>query len=140
MDAGIILEHGMISAMNYVGDGFAEGKFFIPEMLLSGQTMEVGVKVLKPHLLEGTSATGSGKVLLGTVAGDLHDIGKNIVATMPKMKQTIDAVVEAGLREKIKIIVGGAPVTSEFAKKIGADGYAETAGSAARIAQDLIAS
>jgi len=179
--AGIILEQGMISAMNYVGDGFAEGKFFIPEMLLSAQTMEIGVAVLKPHLLKGTSATDSGKVLLGTVAGDLHDIGKNLVAimlrgvgfevfdlginvspetfvssiqehdadilalsallttTMPKMKQTIDAVVEAGLRGKIKIIVGGAPVTHEFAKKIGADGYAETAGSASRKAQELMA-
>ena len=180
IEAGMILEHGMISAMNYVGDGFSEGKFFIPEMLLSAQTMEEGVSVLKPHLLEDSSATGSGKVLLGTVAGDLHDIGKNLVAimlrgvgfkvidlginvspetfvtsiqehdadilalsallttTMPKMKQTIDAVVEAGLREKIKIIVGGAPVTHEFAKKIGADGYAETAGSASRTAQELM--
>ncbi len=180
LDAGIILDHGMISAMNYVGDGFSEGKFFIPEMLLSAQTMEEGVKTLKPHLMEGTSTTGSGKVILGTVAGDLHDIGKNLVAimlrgvgfevidlginvspetfvasihehdadilalsallttTMPKIQQTIDAVIEAGLREKIKILVGGAPVTNEFAKKIGADGYAETAGSASRIAQGLI--
>jgi len=180
LDAGIILEQGMIAAMNYVGDGFAEGKFFIPEMLLAAQTMEEGVRVLKPHLLEGSCAKGTGKILLGTVSGDLHDIGKNLVAimlrgvgfevidlginvapetfiaaiqehcadilalsallttTMPKMKQTIDAVVEAGLREKIKIMVGGAPVTREFAAKIGADGYAETAGSASRKAQELM--
>lgn len=184
IDSGIpaenILEKGMISAMNYIGDGFAFGQFFIPEMLLSAQTMEAGVEVLKPHLVSGNASGNAGKILLGTVEGDLHDIGKNLVATMlkgvgfdvidlginvsaeafvraiqeykadviglsalltttmPQMKKIIDAVVETGLRNNVKIMVGGAPVTRDFADQIGADGYADTAGGAARVTKELI--
>ena len=178
--AGNILEQGMISAMNYVGDGFAAGRFFIPEMLLAAQTMEAGVEILKPHLLANAASDTTGKIILGTVEGDLHDIGKNLVAimlkgvgfqvidlginvsaedfiqaiqehrpdilalsallttTMPQMRKTLDAVAEAGLRDQLKIIVGGAPVTQDFANQIGADGYADTAGGAARIVNQLM--
>ena len=153
---------------------------FIPEVLMAAQAMGASVAILKPLLGEAGDAQGS-SVIIGTVKGDLHDIGKNLVAmmmesagmtvhnlgvdiapedfvaqikaknarvvclsallttTMPAMKQTIDAIVEAGLREQVKIMVGGAPVTQAFADEIGADGFAPDAGSASKLAKALAA-
>jgi 5-methyltetrahydrofolate--homocysteine methyltransferase len=174
--AGDILSGGLIAAMDIVGEKMEKGDMFIPEVLMAAQAMNAGVKLLKPFLSE-EEVFSKGKVIIGTVKGDLHDIGKNLVAmmlesaglevhnlgvdiepdafveqikkrqagllclsallttTMPMMKATVDAITEAGLRDSIKIMVGGAPVTKAFADEIGADGYAPDAGSAAKMAK-----
>jgi corrinoid protein of di/trimethylamine methyltransferase len=175
-----ILNEGMIKAMAAVGEAFKNDEIFVPEMLMAARAMKAGVEVLTPHLKE-VGAEPIGKVIIGTVAGDLHDIGKNLVAmmiegagfdvldlgvdvpaekfveainanpdaqilalssllttTLPASKATIEAVVAAGLRDKVKIMVGGAPVTQEFADEVGADGYAEDAASAAELAKSLL--
>lgn len=174
-----ILNQGLIPGMDIIGEKMENGDMFIPEVLRSAQVMAQCVAILKPLLGEGEAA-GGGEVIIGTVKGDLHDIGKNLVGmmlestgltvhnlgvdiapeefvnqikekkaqvvclsallttTMPMMKQTIDAIVEAGLRDQVKIMVGGAPVTQSFADEIGADGFAPDAGSAARSAKALI--
>lgn len=176
--ASDILNKGLIAGMDIVGEKMENEDMFIPEVLMAAQTMSRGVEILKPLLGEDdTSAKGS--VIIGTVKGDLHDIGKNLVAmmmesagltvhnlgvdiapeefvkqikeknanllcmsallttTMPMMKQTIDAIVESGLRDQIKIMVGGAPVTQGFADDIGADAMAPDAGSAAKKAKAI---
>ena len=177
--AGDILNNGLIAAMDIIGEKMEKGDMFIPEVLMAAQTMAKGVHILKP-LLGVDESSSRGCVVIGTVKGDLHDIGKNLVAmlmesagftvhnlgvdippdvfikaikekkagilclsallttTMPMMKQTIDAVVESGLRDQIKIMVGGAPVTKDFAVGIGADAYAADAGSAAKAAKALL--
>ena len=175
-----ILNEGMIKAMAAVGEAFKNDEIFVPEMLMAARAMKAGVEVLTPHLKEA-GAEPIGKLIIGTVAGDLHDIGKNLVAmmiegagfevidlgvdvpaekfveainanpdaqilalssllttTLPASKATIEAVVAAGLRDKVKIMVGGAPVTQEFADEVGADGYAEDAASAAELAKSLL--
>jgi len=171
-----ILNKGLIAGMDIIGERMENGDIFIPEVLMSVKAMSAGMEFLRPILSE-EEATAKGKVVIGTVKGDLHDIGKNLVAmmlesvglevhnlgvdiapeefvrqikereanllclsallttTMPMMKETIAAVTESGLREKLKIMVGGAPVTQDFADKIGADGYAPDAGSAAKMAK-----
>lgn len=176
--AGEILSRGLIAAMDIVGERMESGDMFIPEVLMAARSMGTGVEILKPHLSE-EDATSKGRVIIGTVKGDLHDIGKNLVAmmlesaglevhnlgvdiapevfvgqikdkqagmlclsallttTMPMMKETIEALVAAGLRDSIKILVGGAPVTKAFADEIGADGYAPDAGSAAKMARSF---
>ncbi|NOX35090.1 MAG: cobalamin-binding protein [Deltaproteobacteria bacterium] len=177
--AGDILNKGLIAGMDIVGEKMENEDMFIPEVLMAARAMGKGVEILKPLLgEEETSARGS--VIIGTVKGDLHDIGKNLVAmmiesagltahnlgvdiapeefvrmikeknasilclsallttTMPMMKQTIDAVVESGLRDQVKIMVGGAPVTQAFADEIGADAFASDAGSAAKTAKALV--
>lgn len=170
----------MIAAMDVVGENFKNGEIFVPEMLISAKAMKKGVEVLKPHL--ATGATGAlGKVIIGTVAGDLHDIGKNLVAmmiesagfevidlgvdvpvekflstyeenpdtkiiacsallttTMPALEATVAAVNAASWRSKVKVMVGGAPITQEFADKIGADAYTPDAASAAKRAKELV--
>ena len=173
-----ILKKGLIAGMDIVGEKMESGDMFIPEVLMAAQAMGACVEILKPMLDEGDS-TSSGAVVIGTVKGDLHDIGKNLVAmmmesaglevhnlgvdiapedfvteikdkkahivclsallttTMPAMKQTIDAIVESGLRDQVKIMVGGAPVTQAFADEIGADGFAADAGSAAKLAKSF---
>ncbi|MFV0439104.1 MAG: B12-binding domain-containing protein [Desulfopila sp.] len=174
-----ILNKGLIAGMDIVGEKMEAGDMFIPEVLMAAQAMGGCVKILKPMLgEEGGSAIGS--VIIGTVKGDLHDIGKNLVAmmlesaglivhnlgvdiapedfvreikekkpqlvclsallttTMPAMKQTVDAIVESGLRNQVKIMVGGAPVTRSFAEEIGADGFATDAGSASKMAKSFI--
>ncbi len=181
LDSGLapeaILNEGMISAMQEVGKLFEEGEFFVPEMLIAARAMQAGLKLLRPHLLEA-DVEPAGKVAIGTVQGDLHDIGKNLVGmmlegsgfeiidlktdvppenfvaavkdgatiiglsallttTMPSMEATIKAIKEAGLRDQVKIIVGGAPVTADFTEKIGADGFAPDASQAATLAKDL---
>ena len=175
-----ILNAGLIGAMDIVGQKYSDGELFVPEMLMAAETMKAGLAVLKPLLSDGDAAH-RGTVVIGTAKGDLHDIGKNLVAmmmesagmtvhnigvdigpedfvtqikeknaqivclsallttTMPMMKQTIDAIVEAGLRDQVKIIVGGAPVTQAFADEIGADGFASDAGSAAKLGKTLAA-
>jgi len=173
-----ILNKGLIAGMDIVGGKMENGDMFIPEVLMAAQAMGKCVDILKPLLGEG-SAVSAGNVIIGTVKGDLHDIGKNLVSmmmesggmtvhnlgvdiepekfvseikeknanivclsallttTMPMMKQTIDAIAEAGLRDQVKIMIGGAPVTQAFADEIGADGFAPDAGSAARLAKSL---
>ncbi|NOX35133.1 MAG: cobalamin-binding protein [Deltaproteobacteria bacterium] len=174
-----ILNQGLIAGMDIVGEKMENGDMFIPEVLMAAKAMGECVDILKPLLGEGEAARG-GNVIIGTVKGDLHDIGKNLVGmmmesagmtvhnlgvdigpeafvsqikeknarivclsallttTMPMMKQTIDAITEAGLRDRVKIMVGGAPVTKAFADEIGADGFAPDAGSAARLAKTLV--
>ena len=171
----------MISAMDVVGENFKNGTIFGPEMLIAAKAMKKGVEVLKPHLASG-AAGALGKVIIGTVAGDLHDIGKNLVAmmiesagfevidlgvdvpvekflsayeenpgtkivacsallttTMPALQETVTALNAAPWRKDVKVMVGGAPITQEFADKIGADAYTPDAASAAKKAKELVA-
>ena len=180
VDASAILDT-MISAMDVVGENFKNGTIFVPEMLIAAKAMKKGVEVLKPHLASG-AAGALGKVIIGTVAGDLHDIGKNLVAmmiesagfevidlgvdvpvekfltayeenpgtkiiacsallttTMPALQETVTALNAAPWRSQVKVMVGGAPITQEFADKIGADAYTPDAASAAKKAKDLVA-
>jgi 5-methyltetrahydrofolate--homocysteine methyltransferase len=179
VDPSVILNEGMVKAMAEVGRLFEEGEYFVPEMLIAARAMQSGLAILKPHLAQA-DVKSSGKVVAGTVKGDLHDIGKNLVAmmlegaafeivdlgsdvspdkfveavrstgadivamsallttTMPNMKTTIEALETAGLRDKVKVIVGGAPLTPEYAKQIGADGYAADASRAVALAKSLI--
>lgn len=178
-DPGAILNEGMISAMDEVGQLFEQGEYFVPEMLISARAMQSGLAVLKPYLLEA-DIQPLGKVVLGTVKGDLHDIGKNLVGmmlegagfevidlgtdvapekyldavrefdpdfvglsallttTMGQMENTIQALTEAGVRDDVKVMVGGAPVTQQFADSIGADLYAADASSAATKAKSAL--
>jgi len=174
-----ILDKGLITAMDEVGERFSKGQIFVPQMLRSAKTMQECMRVLEPFFQEG-SITSKGKVIIGTVKGDLHDIGKNLVSmmmegagftmfdlgvdasperfvqkaqeiepdiiamsallstTMPSMRQTIEALKEANLRGKIKIMIGGAPVTEKYAREIEADCYAPDAGSAVSKAKDIL--
>ena len=174
-----ILDNGLIDTMNEVGDRFSSGLIFVPQMLRSAKAMQECTKVLKPYFQEG-DVVSKGKVLMGTVKGDLHDIGKNLVSmmmegagftiidlgvdvppehfvektkevkpdivgmsallstTMPAMADTIEALRVAGIRKKVKIMIGGAPVTDKYAQKIGADSYASDAGSAVTRAKELL--
>ncbi len=174
--AADILHQACVPAMTKVGELFEEGEKFVPEMLISARAMQAAMEILKPHLVDA-GVESSGKVVIGTVAGDLHDIGKNLVSmmlegagfeivdlgsdvsadqfieavqknepdivgmsallttTMTSIGTTIDALAQAGLRDKVKILIGGAPVTQDFADKVGADGFAPDAGSAARVAK-----
>ena len=173
-----ILQDGLIAGMNEVGERFSRGDMFVPEMLMAAQVMKEGLNVIKPLLTE-SDMPSCGTVVLGTVKGDMHDIGKNLVAmmmegagfkvidigvdipkedfvhaakeheadiiglsallttTMPAMEEAIYSLRDAGITAKI--LVGGAPVTQDFAQKIGADGYGQDAASAARIATSLLA-
>ncbi len=174
-----ILNKGLIAGMDIVGEKMESGDMFIPEVLMAAQAMGACVEILKPLLGEGEGQAAA-SVIIGTVKGDLHDIGKNLVAmmmesaglevhnlgvdispedfvaeikkknaqivclsallttTMPAMKQTVDAIVESGLRDQVKIMVGGAPVTQAFADEIGADGFAADAGSASKMAKSFV--
>ena len=175
----IVTKH-LVPAMDEVGRLFECEEYFVPEMLLSARAMKASMEIVRP-LLAASGAEPVGRVVIGTVKGDLHDIGKNLVAamlegggfevidlgadvapelftqaaatrnanlvalsalltvTMPSMKTTIDAFRAAGLREKVKIMVGGAPVTQQYADAIGADGYSDSAGSAVALARKLVA-
>ena len=170
----------MIDAMGVIGERFSKGECFVPEMLVAARAMNAGTEVLKPALAAGGSEP-LGHAVIGTVAGDMHDIGKNLVrmmiegkgaeiddlgvdvapekfveyveahpeckvvclsalltTTMPALDSTIKALVDAGVRDNIKIMVGGAPVTQEFADEIGADAYTPDAGSAAEKIAELL--
>ncbi len=179
MEPGRIINDGLIGAMDIVGKRFGSGEIFVPEMLVAAVTMKKGLEILKP-LLKGDSSKPKGTVMMGTVKGDLHDIGKNLVimmlegagfkvvdlgvdlsadkvvervreikpdllglsalltTTMPEMQKVIGMIQEQGLRESVKIMVGGAPVDSKFAEKIGADGYGKDAAEAVQLAKKLI--
>jgi 5-methyltetrahydrofolate--homocysteine methyltransferase len=174
-----ILNDGLIKGMDIIGEKMQSGDMFIPEVLRSANAMSSTLEILRP-LLSEEDMSASGKVVIGTVKGDLHDIGKNLVkmmletagfevfdlgvdvepkdfvdavkekksnvvalsalltTTMPVMKQTLDAITEAGLRGDVKILVGGAPVTQQYADQIGADGYAADAGSASLLLKRLL--
>jgi 5-methyltetrahydrofolate--homocysteine methyltransferase len=174
-----IMDDGLIAGMNIVGEKMETEEMFIPEVLMSAKAMSGGVEILKPHLTDEENAA-SGIMILGTVQGDLHDIGKNLVkmlmegagfsvidlgtdvppaafvdaikehhadivgmsalltTTMPKMKETMEAMETAGIRDQVKVLLGGAPVTENYASEIGADGYGYDAGSAVRIAKAYI--
>jgi 5-methyltetrahydrofolate--homocysteine methyltransferase len=178
MSADEILKNALLGGMDEVGKDFKAGVLFVPEVMFSARAMQAGMDVLRPLLAESDMA-GSGKCVLGTVKGDLHDIGKNLVrmmldgggfeaidlgvdldpsafvdavrehkpdvvgmsalltTTMAHMKTTIDALEEAGLRDSVKIMIGGAPVTADFADQIGADAYAADAASAVDVAREL---
>jgi len=175
-----ILDNGLLAGMDVVGQRFKAGDMFIPEVLLCARCMHGAMDILKP-LLSESDAAGAGTYLIGTVEGDLHDIGKNLVAmmlqgagfkvvdlgtnitaqqfvdavkehnpkiigmsallttTMPKMEETIAALKEAGIRDQVKIMAGGAPVTQDFVDKIGADAYGANAASAVEKAKELVA-
>jgi len=175
--ARTILDEGMLAAMAEVGRQFEEGECYVPEMLISARAMKTGLAKLQPSLKE-TNVQATGLVALGTVKGDLHDMGKNLVGmmlegagfkvkdlgvdvppekfvaaadevdviglsallttTMGHMKNTLEALDAAGKRPKVKVIVGGAPVTEDFARRIGADGYAADASRAVALAKSLI--
>jgi 5-methyltetrahydrofolate--homocysteine methyltransferase len=176
--AAEILQQGLIAAMDEVGNLFEKGEYFVPEMLIAARAMKAGLEILRPLLID-SGVEPAGKMILGTVKGDLHDIGKNLVAmmlegagfeiidlgvdvapaafvdaareganligmsallttTMNNMSVTIEALKTAGLRDKVKVLVGGAPVTQEYADSIGADAFAKDASSAARIVRQLI--
>ena len=178
-EAKTILNHGLIAAMGKVGELFEAGDFFVPEMLVAARAMKAGLALLKPKLIEA-EVEPAGRVVIGTVKGDLHDIGKNLVSvmlegagfeiidlgvdiapdqfieavkaggvdlvalsallttTMPSMKTTIETLEKEGLRDKVKVIIGGAPVTKKYADEIGADGFAADAGMAVTLAKSLI--
>jgi len=174
-----ILDNGLITAMNEVGDNFSKGLIFVPQMLRSAKVMQECTRMLEPFFQEG-DVTSKGKVLIGTVKGDLHDIGKNLVSmmlegagftitdlgvdvppekfvekireiqpdilalsallstTMPAMPLTIEALQKAGLRDKVKIMIGGAPVTEKYCQEIKADAYGSDAGAAVAKAKILL--
>ena len=175
-----ILDEALLPGMEVVGQRMREGECFIPEVLLSARVMQSCLDLLKPHMAAGESAS-TGTVVIGTVEGDLHDIGKNLVAmmlsgagfevvnlgtgvtpaafvaavkehdaailgmsallttTLPKMAETLAALKDAGLRDAVKVMVGGAPVTAAFAAELGADGYGANAGLAVERAKELVA-
>jgi 5-methyltetrahydrofolate--homocysteine methyltransferase len=174
-----IIDEGLMPGMDYVGVQFKNGDMFIPEVMISAQAMQAAMAILRPHLTS-TGAQMAGTVVIGTVKGDLHSIGKNMVATMlvgagfevrdlgidvsseafveavkeskpdivgmsalltttmVMVHETIDALAEAGMRDQVKIMVGGAPVTADFAEEIGADGYAPNAVAAVDLARSFV--
>ena len=175
-----ILNEALVPAMDAVGEKFSAGEAFVPDMLIAARAMTAGTEVLKPHLGEG-STNAKGHAVIGTVKGDMHDIGKNLVkmmieskgieivdlgvdaapeafvehvqehpecdivclsclltTTMPEMGATIKALADAGLRDKVTVMVGGAPVTQSFADEIGADIYTDDAGEAAKRALEVV--
>lgn len=173
-----ILDEGLIAGMSRVGKLFETGKYYVPEMLVAARAMQAGLAILKPYLME-QSVEARGRVVVGTVQGDLHDIGKNLVkmmlegagfevidlgtdvrpeqfanavreynpdilglsalltTTMRNMKSTLEALEDFGVREQVKVILGGAPITQDYADEIGADGFAADASKAVTLAKNL---
>ncbi|MGD9067474.1 MAG: corrinoid protein [Desulfobacterales bacterium] len=179
-DLNLLINDALISAMDIVGKRFADGDIYVPEMLVSAKTMKQGLDIIKPLLTAG-EAEHRGTIVMGTVKGDLHDIGKNLVimmmegagfrivdmgvdvkiedlidtvkkeaadvlglsalltTTMPEMQKVIAALDEAGLRNQLKVIVGGAPIDQRFADEIGADGFGADAVEAVQLAREMVA-
>ncbi|GBC61408.1 methyltransferase [Desulfonema ishimotonii] len=179
LTVGDIMSQGLLAGMDVVGQRFKVGDMFIPEVLACAEAMKGAMELLRPLLAEGESQA-TGKFMIATVKGDLHDIGKNLVAmmfegagfdvidlgidiavddiieaikthkpdvvgfsallttTMPKMAETVNALKEAGIRDQVKVLVGGAPVTKKYAEEIGADGYASNAAAAVDKGKELI--
>ena len=179
VSAEAILNEGLVKGMTELGELFKNGEVYVPEVLVAARAMKAGTALIKPLLMEA-NVQSLGTVAIGTVEGDLHDIGKNLVAmmlegtgftvidlgenvspasfveaaqngaqivamsallttTMPMMATTIQALKDAGLRDKVKVMIGGAPITQDYADQIGADGYSTDAASAAELAKRLIA-
>lgn len=174
-----IIDQGLMKGMEVVGEKFGKGDMFIPEVMISALSLQSGIKMLKPYLEEG-QRSHIGKVVIGTVAGDIHDLGKNLVkmmltangfevidlgtdtpvedfvkaveehspevlglsalltTTMPEMNKVLDALKEKGLKDQVKVILGGAPVNQDFAQKIGADLYAEDALEAVKVLKEQV--
>lgn len=175
-----VLNTGLVEPINVLGEKFRLGQVYVPELLVASKAMKMGVEIVKPLLVDG-GAEATGKAIFATVAGDMHDIGKNLVVlllesagfevtdlgmdvevediveaveedpdvqivglsamlttTMYAMKETIEALEEAGLRDKVKVIIGGAPVNADFAAQIGADGYSANAPLAVELAKKLL--
>ena len=177
--AGEILNDGLIPAMDTVGKKYEEGEIYVPEMLMAAKSMKAALAILRPILAE-TGVESKGRVVIGTVEGDLHDIGQNLVSimlegagydvhnlgidntkeafveaiketqphvlalsallttTMVQMPEVIDALKGGGVRDRVKVIIGGAPVTQEYADQIGADGYAKDAAAAVTLVRNLL--
>jgi 5-methyltetrahydrofolate--homocysteine methyltransferase len=175
-----LVQEGMVPAMAEVGKRFECSEYFVPELLLSARAMKAALELMRPLLLAG-GARSAGRVVIGTVRGDLHDIGKNLVSvmlegsgyevtdlgvnvppeqfvaavkaqspqiialsallttTMRAMKETVEALQQAGVRQQVKVLVGGAPITQRFATEIGADGYSESAANVADLARQVLA-
>lgn len=173
-----LLNNGLIATMEIIGQKFSLNQVFIPEVMMAAKAMNEGMLILKPYLIS-SGVKPIGRVVICTVKGDSHDIGKNLVkimlegagievldlganipsekvikavidndikivclsslltTTMPMLKDVIDKLIIAGIRDKVKVIIGGAPVTAEYARKIGADGYADDAAAAARLVKSL---
>ncbi|MBR5010326.1 MAG: corrinoid protein [Clostridia bacterium] len=179
VSASEVLNDGLVAGMTELGELFKNGEVYVPEVLVAARAMKAGTAILKP-LLQADNVQSLGTVAIGTVEGDLHDIGKNLVGmmlegvgftvmdlgenvspdsfvnaakqganiigmsallttTMPMMATTIKALEDAGVRDKVKVMIGGAPVTQDYADQIGADGYSADAASAAELAKRLIA-
>ena len=174
----VILSDALVAGMDVVGEKFRRDELFMPEVLIAAKAMQAAMAVLRPRLIE-TGAKTAGTIVIGTIQGDLHDIGKNLVGmlfegagyqvidlgvdvaparfveavrtdkpdfvglsallttTMPRMREVVESLVEAGLRDSVKVMVGGAPVTEKFARDIGADGYSPDAASAVEKARTL---
>ncbi|MCL4796417.1 MAG: corrinoid protein [Bryobacteraceae bacterium] len=179
IDPSVLIQQHMVPAMDEVGRLYEAEEYFVPELLLAARAMKASLELLRP-LLAASGAEPTGRVVIGTVKGDLHDIGKNLVGsmlegggfevidlgadvapekfidaiqnrgakivclsalltvTMPSMKKTIEALEQAGVRQDVKVLVGGAPVTPQFATEIGADGYGETANAAVALARRFV--
>jgi 5-methyltetrahydrofolate--homocysteine methyltransferase len=175
----VILKQGMVQAMEQIGIKFKSGDIYIPEVLIAARAMHAGMDILKPILTKSMISL-AGKIVIGTVKGDLHDIGKNIVimmlegggfevidlgvnvapelfvktvkeknanvvalsalltTTMPSMRTTIDALEQAGVRQQVKVLIGGAPITQKYANEIGADGYSDNAAEAVSLAKKCL--
>jgi 5-methyltetrahydrofolate--homocysteine methyltransferase len=179
LSAGDILTKGLIAGMQVVGEKFRNNEYYVPEVLIAARAMKMSLEKLRPLLIE-QKVEPIGKVAIGTCRGDLHDIGKNLVAmmmegagfevmdlgidvspekfvqavkdgaqvvalsallttTMPAMRDTVQALKDAGLRDKVRVLIGGAPVTEDYAKEIGADGYGRDAATGADKAKELLA-
>lgn len=180
LDPLVCINEGLTPGINRVGELFASGEYFLPDLIIGGEAMKAALAVLEPALVEDQSRQVLGRVVLGTVQGDLHEIGKTLVGTMltangfsvtdigvdrsaadfvaavkgtnatlvgasalltttmPEQRKIIEALKEAGLREQVKVMVGGAPVTHAWAERIGADGYAEDAITAVTVARKLV--
>ena len=180
LDPLLCINEGLTPGMTRVGELFESGEYYLPDLIIGGEAMKFALEVLEPALVEGTARQVLGHVVLGTVEGDLHEIGKTLVGTlltangfqvtdigidksasdfvtavketganvvgasalltttMPQQEKIIEALREAGLRERVKVMVGGAPVTAGWAEKVGADGYAEDAISAVGLAKTLV--
>ena len=179
VDLNKIINDSLIAGMDIVGERFSKNEIFVPEMLVSARTVKLALEIIKP-LLEDNKAELRGTILMGTVKGDMHDIGKNLVimilegagfnvidlgvdmsvdmvtekveeirpdvlglsalltTTMPEMKNVIEALEQKGLRNSIKIMIGGAPIDTKFAKEIGSDGYGKDATEAVRLARGFV--